>query len=178
MYTLDCRDKLTLEDGSTCVFLKATGWDFLPRFDLYDSSGALAVKCRMIGKLFRHLSLTDAKGRELATTRFKWCLPILHLPDGTKTELCFFRHLGTDFCPEAEVELFGATLCCTDGVFAIRKDIVPEHQDLVKAILCFCRQYPKAREKELERGRYISLACDTALAMLLGVLAWTHVFSI
>ena len=178
MYTLDCRDKLTLEDGSTCILLKNKAFAHLYCFDLYDSSGTLQVKCRMIGKLFRYLSLTDAKGRELATIRFKWCHPILHLPDGTKTELCFFRHLGTDFCPEAEVELFGATLCCTDGVFAIRKDIEPEHQDLVKAILCFCRQYPKAREKELELARYISLACDTALAMLLGVLAWTHVFSI
>lgn len=163
MYTLDCRDKLTLADGSTCVFLKATGWDFLPRFNLYDSSGTLQVKCRMIGKFFRHLSLTDAKGRELATIRFKWARPILHLPNGTKTELCFFRHPGTDFCPEAEVELFGATLCCTDGVFSINGDIEAAQQGLLKAILCFCSQYPKEREKELKRAFLFALAVIAAL---------------
>ena len=48
---LDCRDKLDLEDGSTCVFVKSKGWyeGFLPRFNLYDSSDALVVKCRIMG---------------------------------------------------------------------------------------------------------------------------------
>ncbi len=89
MFTLDCRDKLTLEDGSTCIYMKNRAFAYLPRFDLYDSSGALLVKCRMIGKLFRYLSFTDAGGRELATIRFKWALPILYLPDGSKKELRF-----------------------------------------------------------------------------------------
>ena len=86
---LDCRDKLVLEDGSTCILLKNKAFAHLPRFDLYDSSGALLVKCRMIGKFFSYLSFTDARGQELATIRFKWALPILHLPDGSKTELSF-----------------------------------------------------------------------------------------
>ena len=155
--------------------MKTTGWNFLPRFNLYDSSGALVVKSRMIGKLFRHLSFTDVGGRELATIRFKWSRPILHLPDGSKTELCFFRHQGTDFCPKAEVEVLGATLCCTNGVFSIHAGSETEHQALLKTILSFCQQYPKSREKELEIARNISLACHTALAILLGVLAWIHV---
>ncbi len=177
MLTLDCREKLALADGSTCVFMKYRAFAHLPRFDLYDSSGALAVKCRIIGKLFRHLSLTDARGRELATIRFKWTRPILHLPDGSKTELCFFRHLGTEFCPEAEVELFGSTICCSDGLFSMHASSEADQQDLLRAILCFCLQYPKSREKELENARYFSLACNTALVMLLGALAWARACS-
>lgn len=120
---LDCRDKLTLEDGSTCVFMKHGALSYLPRFDLYDSYGLLQVKCRMMGKLVRYVFFTDAVGRELATIRFKWSRPILHLPDGSKTELCFFRHHGTDFCPDAEADLFGSTLYCSDGVFSINEKL-------------------------------------------------------
>ena len=175
-FTLDCRDKLTLEDGSTCVFMKNTAFRHLPCFNLYDSSGALVVKCRMIGKLFSHLSFTDARGRELATIRFKWALPILHLPDGSKTELSFFQHQGTEFCPEAEVELFGSTLCCSDGLFSMDASGEAEQPDLLKALLCFCLQFPKTREKEIERGIYL-VALNSAVAMLLGALAWAHVCS-
>ncbi len=171
MFTLDCRDKLTLEDGSTCIYMKNRAFAYLPRFDLYDSSGALLVKCRMIGKFFRYLSFTDAGGRELATIRFKWALPILYLPDGSKKELRFFRHQGTDFCSDAEVELLGSTLCCTDGVFSVHEEPGPEQQALLKAILCFCSQYPKAREKELERAFLLALAANAAL----GVGAWCRV---
>ena len=161
---LDCRDKLTLEDGSTCILLKNKAFAHLPRFDLYDSSGALLVKCRMIGKFFSYLSFTDAGGQELATIRFKWLLPVLHLPDGSEIELNFFRHLGTDYLPEASVELFGSTINSTDGVFSFSEDIEADKQGLIKAILCFCKQYPKTREKEMERGRYLSLAFVTLLA--------------
>lgn len=171
MLTLDCRDKLTLEDGSTCIFMKNRAFADLPRFDLYAPSGALLVKCRIIGKLFRYLSFTDAGGRELATIRFKWSLPILHLPDGSKTELHFFRHQGTDFCSDAEVELLGSTLCCTDGVFSMHEDHEPEQQGLLKAVLCFCSQYPKAREIEVKRAFLLALALNTAL----GVGAWCRV---
>lgn len=171
MYTLDCRDKLTLEDGSTCILLKNKAFAHLPRFDLYDSSGTLQVKCRMIGKLFSYLSITDAGGRELATIRFKWCLPILHLPDGSKTELSFFRNNGTDFCPKADVKLFGTTLCCTDGIFSINGDIEAAQQGLLKAILCLCSQYPKAREKESKRAFLFALAVIAAL----GAGAWCRI---
>lgn len=166
MFTLDCRDKLTLADGSSCVFLKATGWNFLPRFDLYDSSGTLLVKCRMIGKFFSYLSFTDAGDRELSTIRFKWARPILHLPDGSKTELSFFRNNGTDFCPKADVKLFGTTLCCTDGIFSINGDIEAAQQGLLKAILCFCSQYPKTREKESKRAFLLFLFALTVIAAL------------
>ena len=91
---LDCRDKLTLEDGSTCAFMNhSAGWDSirLCMFDLYAPSGTLIVKCRVMGKLFRYLSFTNAEGQELATIRFKWALPVLHLPDGSEIELNFFR---------------------------------------------------------------------------------------
>ena len=169
---LDCRDKLVLEDGSTCAFINhsAEGGDSirLCMFDLYDSSGALLVKCRLIGKFFRYLSFTDAGGQELATIRFKWTLPVLHLPDGSEIELNFFRHLGTDFLPEASVELFGSTINSTDGVFSFSEDIEADKQGLIKAILCFCKQYPKTREKEMEIGRYLSLA----FVALLAVFAW------
>ena len=165
---LDCRDKLVLEDGSTCAFINhsAEGGNSirLCMFDLYDSSGALLVKCRMIGKFFSYLSFTDAGGQELATIRFKWLLPVLHLPDGSEIELNFFRHLGTDYLPEASVELFGSTINSTDGVFSFSEDIEADKQGLIKAILCFCKQYPKTREKEMERGRYLSLAFVTLLA--------------
>ena len=172
---LDCRDKLTLEDGSTCILLKNKAFAHLPRFDLYDSSGALLVKCRMIGKFFSNLSFTDAGGQELATIRFKWFLPVLHLPDGSEIELNFFRHLGTDFLPEASVELFGSTINSTDGVFSFSDDIEADKQGLIKAILCFCKQYPKTREKEMEIGRYLSLAFVTSLAALLAAFAWARI---
>ena len=165
---LDCRDKLVLEDGSTCAFINhsAEGGDSirLCMFDLYDSSGALLVKCRLIGKFFRYLSFTDAGGQELATIRFKWALPVLHLPDGSEIELNFFRHLGTDFLPEASVELFGSTINSTDGVFSFSDDIEADKQGLIKAILCFCKLYPKTREKEM----YFFLA----LAALQAAFAW------
>jgi len=165
---LDCRDKLTLEDGSTCILLKNKAFAHLPRFDLYDSSGALLVKCRMIGKFFSYLSFTDAGGQELATIRFKWLLPVLHLPDGSEIELNFFRHLGTDYLPEASVELFGSTINSTDGVFSFSEDIEADKQGLIKAILCFCKQYPKTREKEMERA-------NLSLAFLLAAFAWARI---
>ena len=172
---LDCRDKLVLEDGSTCAFINhsAEGGDSIRRrmFDLYDSSGALLVKCRLIGKFFRYLSFTDAGGQELATIRFKWALPVLHLPDGSEIELNFFRHLGTDYLPEASVELFGSTINSTDGVFSFSEDIEADKQGLIKAILCFCKQYPKTREKEMERGIYLV----TSLAALWAVFAWARI---
>ena len=166
---LDYQDKLTLEDGSTCILLENNAFAHLPRFDLYDSSGALLVKCRMIGKFFRYLSFTDAGGQELATIRFKWLLPVLHMPDGSEIELNFFRHLGTDYLPEASVELFGSTINSTDGVFSFSEDIEADKQGLIKAILCFCKQYPKTREKEIERG---IICLVTSLAALLAVFAW------
>ena len=166
---LDCRDKLVLEDGSTCAFINhsAEGGDSirLCMFDLYDSSGALLVKCRLIGKFFRYLSFTDAGGQELATIRFKWLLPVLHLPDGSEIELNFFRHLGIDYLPEASVELFGTTINSTDGVFSFSEDIEADKQGLIKAILCFCKQYQKTREKEME-------ILYLALVALLAVFAW------
>ena len=175
---LDCRDKLMLEDGSTCAFINHSArWESirLCMFDLYAPSGTLIVKCRVMGKLFRYLSFTNAKGQELATIRFKWLLPVLHLPDGSEVELNFFRHQGTDFLPEASVELFGSTINSTDGVFSFSEDIEADKQGLIKAILCFCKQYPKTREKEMERGRYLSLACVTSLAALLAVFAWARI---
>ena len=172
---LDCRDKLTLEDGSTCVFEKYRASAHLPCFDLYDSSGALLVKCRMIGKFFSYLSFTDAGGQELATIRFKWSLPVLHLPDGSEIELNFFRHLGTDFLPEASVELFGSTINSTDGVFSFSDDIEADKQGLIKAILCFCKQYPKTREKEMERGRYLGTLSAVVWAVLFAVFAWARI---
>ena len=172
---LDCRDKLTLEDGSTCILLKNKAFAHLPRFDLYDSSGALLVKCRMIGKFFSYLSFTDAGGQELATIRFKWLLPVLHLPDGSEIELNFFRHLGTDFLPEASVELFGSTINSTDGVFSFSDDIEADKQGLIKAILCFCMQYPKTREKEMERGRYLVTLSAVVWAVLFAVFAWARI---
>ena len=164
---LDCRDKLVLEDGSTCAFMNhSEGWDSIRfcMFDLYAPSGTLIVKCRIMGKLVRYLSFTNAGGQELATIRFKWLLPVLHLPDGSEIELNFFRHLGTDYLPEASVELFGSTINSTDGVFSFSDDIEADKQGLIKAILCFCKQYPKTREKEMEIGRYLSLAFVTLLA--------------
>ena len=172
---LDCRDKLVLEDGSTCVLLKNKAFANLPRFDLYDSSGALLVKCRMIGKFFSYLSFTDAGGQELATIRFKWALPVLHLPDGSEIELNFFRHLGTDYLPEASVELFGSTINSTDGVFSFSEDIEADKQGLIKAILCFCKQYPKTREKEMERGRYLGTLSAVVWAVLWAVFAWARI---
>ena len=172
---LDCRDKLVLEDGSTCVLLKNKAFANLPRFDLYDSSGALLVKCRIMGKLVRYLSFTDAEGQELATIRFKWALPVLHLPDGSEIELNFFRHLGTDFLPEASVELFGSTINSTDGVFSFSDDIEADKQGLIKAILCFCKQYPKTREKEMERGRYLGTLSAVVWAVLWAVFAWARI---
>ena len=172
---LDCRDKLVLEDGSTCVLLKNKAFAHLPRFDLYDSSGALLVKCRLIGKFFRDLSFTDAGGQELATIRFKWALPVLHLPDGSEIELNFFRHLGTDFLPEASVELFGSTINSTDGVFSFSDDIEADKQGLIKAILCFCKQYPKTREKEMEGVRYLGTLSAVVWAVLFAVFAWARI---
>ena len=128
-----------------------------------------------MGKLVRYLSFTDAEGQELATIRFKWLLPVLHLPEGSEVELNFFRHLGTDFLPEASVELFGSTINSTDGVFSFSEDIEADKQGLIKAILCFCKQYPKTREKELERGRYLFLAFVTSLATLLAAFAWSRI---
>ena len=172
---LDCRDKLILEDGSTCALLKNKAFAHLPRFDLYDSSGALLVKCQMIGKFFSYLSFTDARGQELATIRFKWALPVLHLPDGSEIELNFFRHLGTDYLPEASVELFGSTINSTDGVFSFSEDIEADKQGLIKAILCFCKQYPKTREKEMERGRYLGTLSAVVWAVLFAVFAWARI---
>ena len=172
---LDCRDKLTLEDGSTCILLKNKAFAHLPRFDLHDSSGALLVKCRMTGKFFSYLSFTDAGGQELATIRFKWTLPVLHLPDGSEIELNFFRHLGTDYLPEASVELFGSTINSTDGVFSFSDDIEADKQGLIKAILCFCKQYPKTREKEMERGRYLGTLSAVVWAVLFAVFAWARI---
>ena len=177
---LDCRDKLVLEDGSTCAFINhsAEGGDSirLCMFDLYDSSGALLVKCRLIGKFFnRYLSFTDAGGQELATIRFKWSLPVLHLPDGLEVELNFFRHLGTDFLPEASVELFGSTINSTDGVFSFSDDIEADKQGLIKAILCFCKQYPKTREKEMEGVRYLGTLSAVVWAVLFAVFAWARI---
>lgn len=77
MAALDCREKLTLADGSSCVLMKCRAFAHLPRFDLYDSSEALPVQCRMVGMLYRHLRFSDAGGRELATIRFKWSLPVM-----------------------------------------------------------------------------------------------------
>ena len=171
---LDCRDKLILEDGSTCAFMNhSEGWDSvrLCMFDLYAPSGTLIVKCRVMGKLVRYLSFTDAGGQELATIRFKWLLPVLHLPDGSEIELNFFRHLGTDFLPEASVELFGSTINSTDGVFSFSDDIEADKQGLIKAILCFCKQYPKTREKEMERGIYLVTSLAALWAVLLAVFA-------
>ena len=167
---LDCRDKLILEDGSTCAFMNhSEGWDSvrLCMFDLYAPSGTLIVKCRVMGKLSRYLSFTNAEGQELATIRFKWLLPILCLPGGEEIELNFFRHQGTDFLPEACVELFGTTLCCADGVFSFSEDIEADKQGLLKAILCFCKQYPKAREKERERVARACLHQGAVLVVLL-----------
>ena len=172
---LDCRDKLTLEDGSTCILLKNKAFAHLPRFDLYDSSGALLVKCRLIGKFFRDLSFTDAGGQELATIRFKWALPVLHLPDGSEIELNFFRHMGTDYLPEASVELFGSTINSTDGVFSFSEDIEADKQGLIKAILCFCKQYPKTREKEIERGIYLVTLLAALWAVQWAVFAWARI---
>ncbi len=174
MFTLDCRDKVTLEDGSTCIFMKNSALHHLPHFDLYAPSGTLIVKCRVIGKLFRYLSFTNAEGEELATIRFKWLLPVLHLPDGSEIELNFFRHLGTDFYPEAEVELFGSTLRCKDGVFTIPDDIPADKQGLLKAVLCFCLQYPKLREKELERASLIWWADLLLLILAVGAVYIAH----
>ena len=166
-FTLDCRDKLTLEDGSTCVFMKNTAFRHLPCFNLYDSSGVLVVKCRMIGKLFSHLSFTDARGRELATIRFKWALPVLHLPDGSKVELNFFRHMGADFLPKASVELFGSTINSSDGVFSFCEDMEADKQGLINAILCFCRQYPEVRKRDFERVARDFQLLEVALVVIL-----------
>ena len=100
---------------------------------------------------------------------------MLHLPDGSEIELNFFRHLGTDYLPEASVELFGSTINSTDGVFSFSEDIEADKQGLIKAILCFCKQYPKTREKEMEIGRYLSLASVTSLAALLAAFAWARI---
>ncbi len=166
MLVLDCRDKLTLEDGSTCVYWKNRGGfgnNRFPHFDLYDSSGALLVKFRVTGIFSPYLSFTDAEGRELATIRFKWSLPILLLPDGTKTELRFFRHSGTDFCTRAEADILGSTLLYTDGVFSIRDDIEAGKLGLVKAVICFCLLYIKVRENDFawvdHDARFLWLAC-------------------
>ena len=167
---LDCRDKLILEDGSACVFMNlgAKGDNLgLCSFDLFDASGALTVKSRIKGTFFRRLVFSDALGRELSTIRCKWSLPILCLPGGEEIELNFFRHQGTDFLPEASVELFGTTLCCADGVFSFSEDIEADKQGLLKAILCFCKQYPKAREKELERVERDFLHQGAVLVVLL-----------
>ena len=175
---LDCRDKLTLEDGSTCAFMNhSAGWDSirLCMFDLYAPSGTLIVKCRIMGKLVRYLSFTDAGGQELATIRFKWLLPVLHLPDGSEIELNFFRHLGTDYLPEASVELFGSTINSTDGVFSFSEDIEADKQGLIKAILCFCKQYPKTREKEIERGIYLVTLLAALWAVQWAVFAWSRI---
>lgn len=175
---LDCRDKLMLEDGSTCAFMNhSAGWDSirLCMFDLYAPSGTLIVKCRIMGKLVRYLSFTDAGGQELATIRFKWSLPVLHLPDGSEIELNFFRHLGTDFLPEASVELFGSTINSTDGVFSFSEDIEADKQGLIKAILCFCKLYPKTREKEIERGIYLVTLLAALWAVQWAVFAWARI---
>ncbi len=173
---LDCRDKLVLEDGSTCIFMKNSALHHLPHFDLYDSSGALLVKCRIKGKLLlRYLSFTDAGGQELATIRFKWLLPVLHLPDGSEIELNFFRHLGTDYLPEASVELFGSTINSTDGVFSFSEDIEADKQGLIKAILCFCKQYPKTREKEMERGIYLVTLAALGNVIVWAVIVWARI---
>ena len=175
---LDCRDKLILEDGSTCAFMNhSEGWDSIRfcMFDLYAPSGTLIVKCRVMGKLVRYLSFTDAGGQELATIRFKWALPVLHLPDGSEIELNFFRHLGTDYLPEASVELFGSTINSTDGVFSFSEDIEADKQGLIKAILCFCKQYPKTREKEIERGIYLVTLLAALWAVQWAVFAWARI---
>ena len=175
---LDCRDKLMLEDGSTCAFMNhSAGWDNIRfcMFDLYAPSGTLIVKCRVMGKLIRYLSFTNAEGQELATIRFKWLLPVLHLPDGSEIELNFFRHQGTDFLPEACVELFGTTLCCADGVFSFSEDIEADKQGLIKAILCFCKQYPKTREKEMERGIYLVTLAALGNVIVWAVIVWARI---
>ena len=175
---LDCRDKLMLEDGSTCAFMNhSAGWDNIRfcMFDLYAPSGTLIVKCRVMGKLFRYLSFTNAEGQELATIRLKWFLPILCLPGGEEIELNFFRHLGTDFLPEASVELFGSTINSTDGVFSFSDDIEADKQGLIKAILCFCKQYPKTREKEMEGVRYLGTLSAVVWAVLFAVFAWARI---
>lgn len=154
---LDCRNKLMLEDGSTCAFMNLSAREDYSRFcmfDLYDSSGALMVKSRIKGTFFRRLVFSDAHGRELATIQFKWSLPILCLPGGEEIELNFFQHQGTDFLPEARVELFGSTLNCADGVFSFSEDIEADKQELLKAILCFCRLYPITRQKAMEMLGY------------------------
>lgn len=169
---LDCRDKLDLKDGSTCVFVKSRGWyeGFLPRFNLYDSSDALVVKCRIIGKIVRYLSFTDAEGQELATIHFKGSLPVLHLPDGSEIELNFFRHQGTDFLPKASAELFGATIDCTDGLFSVNDvETAADKQGLLKAVLCFCKWYPKARQREMEKLEHGFLTLTIAWAVALFV---------
>ena len=167
---LDGRDKLTLEDGSICAFMPpSASLDNLRlcMFDMYDSTGALMVKCRIMGKGFRYLSFTDAEGQELATIRFKWSLPVLHLPDGSKIELNFFRHMGADFLPKASVELFGSTINSSDGVFSFCEDMEADKQGLINAILCFCRQYPEVRKRDFERVERASRLLGEAWIVIL-----------
>ena len=166
MFEQDCRDKLTPADGSTCVFMKCRAFAHLPRFDLYDASEALLVQCRMVGMLYRHLRFTDAGGRELATIRFKWSLPVLQLPDGATIELAFFRQLGTDFLPNATVEIRGARLNCAGGDFSLCGDFEADKHALLKAILCFCLLYPRARKKDLERAALCLLFLGASMVVL------------
>lgn len=70
-------------------------------------------------------------------------------------ELNFFRHLGTDFLPKAPAELFGSTIDSTDGLFSGNDvEMAADKQGLLKTVLCFCKWYPKARQRDMERLAY------------------------
>ena len=63
----------------------------------------------------------------------------------------------------------------TDGVFSFSEDIEADKQGLIKAILCFCKQYPKTREKEIERGIYLVTLLAALWAVQWAVFAWARI---
>ena len=74
------------------------------------------------------------------------------------------------------MELFGSTLNCTDGIFSFIEDIEADKQGLLKAILCFCRLYPIARQKVMEMLGYgfLALIIAWAVAIVVYNTMYTH----
>lgn len=145
---LDCRKIIKLEDGCSCVRIKGMF------FDLLAPDGSLLVHCTNDAKIFRCPVFIDSRGRELARIRFKWSTPILVLSDNVgdgrnrEIEMKLFGNSGSKFLPLAEINLFGTKIISRNGHLSVDDEgLSADKQNLIKAILCFCKNYQSEQEK-------------------------------
>ncbi|MBR5895397.1 MAG: hypothetical protein IKZ13_07640 [Akkermansia sp.] len=156
MMELDCRNKITLADGCICVHTKGVF------FDLLAPDGALLVQCLNESKFWRSPVFRDAQGREMAKIRFKGTCPVLRLPGcggrepHNEIELKLFRNMGREFCPHAEIDLLGTKIISRYGYLSVDvRGLDDDKQNLLKAILCFCRNYQIEKKKEQQDFLYL-----------------------